>query len=42
MRGKGKKKAMGMKKKAKGNDFANTAFGKKVMKKKKTRAKKKG
>ena len=43
MRGKGsKKKAMGMRKKAKGNDFANTAFGKKVMKKKQTRAKKKG
>jgi hypothetical protein len=41
MRGKGKKKAMGIKK-AKGNDFANTAFGKKVMKKKQTRAKKKG
>jgi hypothetical protein len=35
MRGKGKKKAMGMKKKAKGKSFANTAFGKKVMKKKK-------
>ena len=36
MRGKGsKKKAMGMKKKAKGNSFANSAFGKKIMKKKK-------
>ena len=34
MRGKGKKKAMGMKKKAK--SFAATPFGKKVMKKKKT------
>jgi len=42
MRGKGKKKSMGMKKKAKGNNFASTEFGKKVMKKKKTRTKRKG
>jgi|TARA_R100000458_G_scaffold54605_1_gene57866 hypothetical protein len=41
MRGKGKKKAMGMKKKAKGKNFANTPFGKKVMKKK-TGMKRKG
>ena len=42
MRGKGsKKKAMGMKKKAKGNNFASTEFGKKVMKKK-TRTTRKG
>ena len=32
---KGKKKTQGMRKKAKGNSFANTPFGKKVMAKKK-------